>query len=163
MISSENIKKLLPWMLVLFVLSNLMVQAFVTVSPAMATDFNITVDKVGMIVIMSTLVLGVFSVVYGTLSDYISIKKIIIFGFSMFILGSLIGIFFQKFFIMVLIARVIQTMGQAAINSLYAVMVSKYLEQKDKIKYFAYLTGCFQLAQSLGVLSGGLIATYIKW
>lgn len=159
----KNIKRLMPCLLILFVLANLMVQAFVTVSPAMADEFQISASTVSMIVTMSTIVLGVSSVIYGTLSDYIPVKKLLIFGLTAFVAGSVIGLVFQKVFFMVVVARAVQTVGQAALSSLYIVIASRYTKGTQKIKYFACFTACFQVAQALGVLAGGVIATYINW
>lgn len=159
----KNIKKLMPCLLILFVLANLMVQAFVTVSPAMADEFGISASTVSMIVTMSTIVLGVSSVIYGTLSDYIPVKKLLMFGLLSFVIGSLMGLVFQKVFFMVVVARAVQTVGQAALSSLYLVIASRYTQGAEKIKYFACFTACFQIAQALGVLAGGVIATYINW
>lgn len=159
----NNVKKLMPCLMILFVLANLMVQAFVTVSPAMAQDFGISASTVSMTVTMSTIVLGVCSVIYGTLSDYIPVKRLLVFGIMAFALGSLIGLVFQNVFIMVVVARAVQTVGQAAISSLYIVIASRYTHGSEKIRYFAYFSACFQIAQALGVLAGGVIATYINW
>lgn len=159
----KNIKKLMPCLLILFVLANLMVQAFVTVSAAMADEFGISASTVSMIVTMSTIVLGVSSVIYGTLSDYIPVKKLLMFGLLSFVIGSLMGLVFQKIFFMVVVARAVQTVGQAALSSLYLVIASRYTQGAEKIKYFACFTACFQIAQALGVLAGGVIATYINW
>ena len=44
--NEKNTRKLLPCLLILFVLSNLMVQAFVTVSPVLAEEFHVSASKV---------------------------------------------------------------------------------------------------------------------
>lgn len=159
----KNIRKLLPCLLILFVLSNLMVQAFVTVSPVLAVEFQVSASKVSMIVTLSTVALGVCSVVYGTLSDYIPVKKLLLFGTSVFVAGSAFGLLFRNYFYMIVAARVLQTVGQAAISSLYLVITSRYTKGKEKLKYFAWFTACFQIAQACGVLAGGVFATYVNW
>lgn len=161
--NGKNVRKLLPCLLVLFVLSNLMVQAFVTVSPVLAGEFGVSASKVSIIVTMSTVALGVCSVIYGTLSDYIPVKKLLIFGISIFVFGSVCGLIFQQYFYMIVLARVLQTVGQAAISSLYLVIASRYTTGKEKLKYFAYFTACFQIAQACGVMAGGVIAAYVNW
>lgn len=159
----SDVKKLMPCLLVLFVLANLMVQAFVTVSPLIATNFNISASTASIQATITTITLGVCSVVYGALSDYIPVKKLLVFGISVLSIGSILGFAFQGSYGMTVLARAIQTMGQAAISSLYLVIASRYLEGSTKIKYFAYFTACFQLAQAAGVLVGGIITTYISW
>lgn len=162
-LNEKNIRKLLPCLLILFVLTNLMVQAFVTVSPVLAEEFHVSASKVSMIVTLSTVALGVCSVVYGTLSDYIPVKKLLLFGTAVFVSGSAFGLLFQNYFYMVVAARVLQTVGQAAISSLYLVITSRYTKGKEKLKYFAWFTACFQIAQACGVLAGGIFAAYVNW
>lgn len=162
-LNEKNIRKLLPCLLILFVLTNLMVQAFVTVSPVLAEEFHVSASKVSMIVTLSTVALGVCSVVYGTLSDYIPVKKLLLFGTAVFVSGSAFGLLFQNYFYMVVAARVLQTVGQAAISSLYLVITSRYTNGKEKLKYFAWFTACFQIAQACGVLAGGIFAAYVNW
>lgn len=162
-LNEKNIRKLLPCLLILFVLTNLMVQAFVTVSPVLAEESHVSASKVSMIVTLSTVALGVCSVVYGTLSDYIPVKKLLLFGTAVFVSGSAFGLFFQNYFYMVVAARVLQTVGQAAISSLYLVITSRYTKGKEKLKYFAWFTACFQIAQACGVLAGGIFAAYVNW
>lgn len=161
--NEKNIRKLLPCLLILFVLTNLMVQAFVTVSPVLAEEFHVSASKVSMIVTLSTVALGVCSVVYGTLSDYIPVKKLLLLGTAVFVSGSAFGLLFQNYFYMVVAARVLQTVGQAAISSLYLVITSRYTKGKEKLKYFAWFTACFQIAQACGALAGGVFATYVNW
>ena len=161
--NTKNIKRLMPCLLILFILANLMVQAFVTVLPAIALEFDISAGSVSLVVTMSTIILGVCSVIYGTLSDYIPVKKLLLFGIGMFLFGTLIGLIFQNSFVMIVLARAVQTVGQAAMSSLYLVIASRYFEGREKIRYFAYFTASFQIAQALGVLAGGIIAAYIDW
>lgn len=161
--NEKNIRKLLPCLLILFVLTNLMVQAFVTVSPVLAEEFHVSASKMSMIVTLSTVALGVCSVVYGTLSDYIPVKKLLLLGTAVFVSGSAFGLLFQNYFYMVVAARVLQTVGQAAISSLYLVITSRYTKGKEKLKYFAWFTACFQIAQACGALAGGVFATYVNW
>lgn len=162
-ITDSNIKKLLLYLLILFVLSNLMVQAFVTVSPLIADQFKINASTASIQATLTTITLGLCSVIYGALSDYIPVKKLLVCAISILCLGSIIGFVMQGNYIFIVLSRVIQTTGQAAISSLYLVIASRYLKGASKIKYFAYFTACFQIAQAAGVMVGGIITTYIAW
>lgn len=161
--NSKKVKKFLPLLLILIVFNNLMQQLFVTVSPVIATHFNLLPSHVSIIDTISTIALGVCSVLYGALSDFVPIKKILSFAISLLIIGALIGFFLQSYFAAIVVARALQTMGQAALGSMYLVMVTRYLSKKDKIKYFSFSTACFQLSQALGVLIGGTLTKVIPW
>ncbi|MCF1783594.1 MFS transporter [Lactobacillus mulieris] len=158
-----KIKKLLLSLFVLFIMTNLMVQAFVTASPLIAKSFKITASLSSMQSTITTLAMGVGSVIFGTLSDYIPARKLLLFGVTLISVGSIIGFAFQSFYVSIIIARALQSLGQATISSLVIVIISRYISGKAKVRYFAYYTGCFQVAQSAGVLIGGLITAYVPW
>ena len=160
---SNHVKKIMPFMLIIFVLVTLMQHAFSIASPLMAEDFQISISTVSLQITISTVVLGVCSVIYGTLSDFLSIKKLLLFGIGIFLVGSVLGFVLQWSFYGVVLARALQTVGQASIGSLYLVMASRYLEGITKVKYFGYFTACFQLSQAIGVIGGGVISTYVRW
>lgn len=159
----NHVKSLMPFMLVAFVLVTLMQHAFSIASPLMADDFQISISTVSLQITISTVVLGVSSVIYGTLSDFVSIKKLMLIGIGIFIIGSVLGFALQWTFYGVIFARALQTVGQASIGSLYLVIASRYLDGNVKVKYFGYFTACFQLSQAIGVISGGVISTHVRW
>lgn len=139
-----KIKKLLLSLFVLFIMTNLMVQAFVTASPLIAKSFKITASLSSMQSTITTLAMGVGSVIFGTLSDYIPARKLLLFGVTLISVGSIIGFAFQSFYVSIIIARALQSLGQATISSLVIVIISRYISGKAKVRYFAYYTGCFQ-------------------
>lgn len=107
--------------------------------------------------------LGVFSVIFGALSDTLSLKRLFLLGYVVLGIGSVVGFVFQSSFYGVVAGRLLQTVGQASFGSLYLVLVSRYIDKDEKIKYYALFSGSFQLAQIIGVFCGGFISTYIHW
>ncbi|MEG2784557.1 MAG: MFS transporter [Lachnospiraceae bacterium] len=159
----KHIKQAIPALLGVFIVVTLLQQAFSIVSPVLAADFDISISVVSLQVTMCLVVLGVCSVIFGALSDFISIRKLYSIGFCIFGIGSIIGYFCQFSFYSVVVGRLLQTMGQASFGSLYLVLVSRYMPNREKVKYFALFTGAFQLSQVIGVFSGGFVTTYIHW
>lgn len=134
-----KIKKLLLSLFVLFIMTNLMVQAFVTASPLIAKSFKITASLSSMQSTITTLAMGVGSVIFGTLSDYIPARKLLLFGVTLISVGSIIGFAFQSFYVSIIIARALQSLGQATISSLVIVIISRYISGKAKVRYFCLL------------------------
>lgn len=159
----NSVKKVMPLMLLMYVVATLMDSAFSIISPTLTETFGISASVVSLQVSICSVVLAICGAIYGTISDFIPIKKILIFAVIMFAGGSVIGLLFQSSFYLFILARSVQTIGSAAISALYLVMTARYLKGTLKIKYFALFTACFQLSQAVGVLAGGIIATYVKW
>lgn len=159
----KSVKKIMPLMLMMYVIATLMDSAFSIISPTLTETFGISASVVSLQVSICSVVFAICGAIYGTISDFIPIKKIIIFAILMFAGGSILGLLLQSNFYMFILARSIQTIGEAAISALYLVLTARYLKGTLKIKYFALFTACFQLSQAVGVLAGGIIATYVKW
>lgn len=101
--------------------------------------------------------------VYAALADSFSIRNLMIVGISFVAVGSLLGFFFQGVWPMVLTARIIQTAGLSAAETLYVIYVTKYLSAEDQKTYLGFSTAAFQGALLIGTLTSGIVATYISW
>ena len=101
--------------------------------------------------------------VYAALADSVSIRTLLIIGMALVGVGSLIGFLFHGVWPMVLTGRLIQTSGLACAETLYVIYVTKHLPEKDQKTYLGFSTSAFQLAMLLGVLTSGVVATYISW
>lgn len=161
--TKRNVEKIMPLMLVMYIIATLMDSAFSIISPTLTETFGISASVVSLQVSICSIVFAICGAIYGTISDFIPIKKILLFAITMFIGGSVLGLIFQTSFYMFILARSIQTIGVSAMSALYLVVTARYLKGTLKIKYFALFTACFQFSQAIGVLAGGLIATYVKW
>ncbi|WP_125574586.1 MFS transporter [Levilactobacillus huananensis] len=161
--TTSRIKVLMWGLLFIFVLSNLMVQAFVTVTPLITESFAISASTASIQVTITTVTLGVASMIYDTLTDYISIKKLMVVGICLLAIGSVIGFAFQHYYWAIVLARAIQTAGQAAMGELFVITVSRYLSEEEKLRYMAIYTAAFQLAYALGVLMGSIVTAHIPW
>ncbi|EJV57023.1 MFS transporter [Bacillus cereus] len=160
---SENVKKVMPMIMVIFLSSATLIQAFTIISPQLAIDFNLPESTISMQASIAMLVLGVASIIYSTLSDSISIRKLIIFGVLIMCIGSVLGFVFSNSFIMVVISRAIQTFGGTGASALLIITASRYLDEKTQVEYYGYNTACAQASMALGVLCGGFLSTYVSW
>lgn len=161
--NKEKVAKLMPFILVIYVMAGLMDSALSILSPTLTNTFDVSASMIAVHFAICGVIFAICDSIYGTISDFIPIRKIMIFAIVMFVGGAFLGIVLQFNFYLFVVARAIQNVGQAAIGAMYVVLVAKYLNEDLKIKYFAIFTACYQLTQAVGVLAGGLIATYLKW
>ena len=84
--------------------------------------------------------------IYGSLGDFVSLKKLIVFGLVTLFVGSLFGFianfFFTKNLWTVIIARILQTAGEQVSGSVYLVIATKYLKKELKVIFFGLFTAC---------------------
>lgn len=159
----DRVKKVIPVLLVMYVMVNLNDSAFSLISPLFTDIFHISASVAALQVTASTIVFSICGTIYGTVTDFIPVKKIMLFSIAMYTGGSVLGLILQFNFYLFIAARSIQSIGSASVAGIYIVLVTRYLKGAVKIKYLALLTACFQFAQAVGILAGGLISTYVKW
>jgi len=163
-IPQENsIKKAVPVILLLFLICLVIDNSFKIVSVDMAKDFNISATMVSWQSTLAGLMIGIGAVVYATLADSVSLRKLFIIGIILICIGSVMGFIFQNSFIMVVFSRVIQTAGLASAETLYVIFVTKHLPLNEQKKFLGFCTSCFALSQVIGALTGGYVSTYFHW
>lgn len=159
----SKVKKAVPILLFLFVFSLVIDNSFKLISVAIANDLHISVTTVSWQATLAGLVIGIGAVVYASLSDAVSIRTLFIYGVGFIVIGSILGYIFQHQFAILLAARIIQTAGLAAAETLYVIYVAKYLSQEDQKTYLGLSTSSYSLSLVIGTLSGGFISTYLHW
>ncbi|WP_156417590.1 MFS transporter [Paenibacillus etheri] len=158
-----SIKKAVPVLLLLFLLCLVIDGSFKIVSVDIAKDFNISATMVSWQATLAGLVFGIGAVVYAALSDTISIRRLISIGIVIICVGSVMGFVFQHSYTMVVISRVLQTMGLTSAETLYVIFVTKQLPLNEQKKFLGLSTSSFALSQVIGSLTGGFVSTYFHW
>lgn len=158
-----RVKRVMPILLIMYVLVCQNSSAFSIISPVLTEHFHISASVAALQITISTVVFAISGTIYGTVTDFVPIKKVMLFCIMAYVGGSVLGLILKFNFYLFIIARLIQEIGSSAVSGLYIVIVARYLDERSKIRYFALLTACFQFAQAVGVLTGGLIATYVQW
>ncbi|MCP8614535.1 MFS transporter [Bifidobacterium asteroides] len=159
--SQRSVKRALPALLAIFLLGTLMIQAFNLVFQNVGDSLGMSANA-SLISTLPGIVLGVVCMLYGTLCDYISPRKMTIFGVGALIIGSLLGFLGSSNFWAVLIARMIQTAGGQVAGSVFLVMAMKYLSDKERALYLGIFNAVYYASSAVGVFAGGLI-TSIDW
>lgn len=158
------IRALIP-LLITFILGTLCLQGFNLVFEQVGADVGAPAQA-SLITAFPSIVLGIVCFIYGSLGDFVSLKKLVTVGLVTLLVGSLFG-FVANFFFganlwTVIIARVLQTAGEQVAGSAYLVVATKYLKNSLKVIFFGLFTAGYQLSASIGVFAAGLLSS-ISW
>lgn len=162
--SDMAVKALIP-LLITFVLGTLCLQGFNLVFTQVGKDAGAPAQA-SLITALPSIVLGIVCFVYGSLGDFVSLKKLVVAGITLLTIGSVFGFvansFFQANIWTVIIARIIQTAGEQVAGSVYLVVATKYLKDSLKVVFFGIFTAGYQVSAAIGVFAAGFL-TSIHW
>lgn len=158
-----NPKAAVPVLLFSFVFCLVIDNGFKTMTGPMAAGLGIDSNTASLQASLAGVIIGIGAVVYAALADSISIRKLMIAGVGLIVVGSLIGFFFSGSWPIILAGRLIQTTGLAAAETLYVIYVRKHLSEADQKTYLGFSTAAFQSGLLIGALTSGIISTYISW
>lgn len=159
----KDVKKVMPMIMLIFVLAGTLQEAINICAPIISKDLQIPSSSVSMISAVAMLTMGVSYIVYTSLSDFISIKKLLLVGIAISTVGSIGGFIFSHSFILVIIFRAIQMAGGTSASALLILTATRYLNEETRMKYYGYNTACFSGGQMLGILLGGGFGAYVGW
>lgn len=130
--------------------------------PAIAHSFNTGTGMVARIVIVYLLILTSTIPVFGKLGDRFGFTRVLIGGFAVFTLGSLLcGV--STSIGMLILARCLQALGGAVLYAIPPAAVPRFLPADMRGTAFGALSTTAALGVSLGAPVGGLISTYLSW
>ena len=87
----NNVKRVIPMIMLVFISSATMISVINIISPQLTVDFGISPTTVSLLSMTVMLMMGVASVAYSTLSDYLSIRRLMIFGVCLLDVGAVMG------------------------------------------------------------------------
>ena len=114
------IRALIP-LLITFVLGTLCLQGFNLVFQQVGADVGAP-NQASLITAFPSIVLGIVCVIYGSLGDFVSLKKMMILGTIVFVLGSILGCFGDLSIWIVIAARTVQSAGWQVSGSIFLVL-----------------------------------------
>lgn len=158
-----NPKHAVPIILFTFVFSLIIDNGFKFMTDSMGEALNLSLNEVSLQASLAGVIIGIGAVVYAALADVFSIRKLLLTGVILTLIGSLIGFLGQNAWPLVLTGRIIQTTGLAAAETLYVIYVTKHLSEQDQKTYLGFSTAAFQAATLFGALTSGLLATKVSW
>lgn len=156
-------EKRLIFILCLIVLSGVMNSILFNVALTdMKQDLNVSTSMISWVVIVYTMIIAFGSITYSKLSSYFQLKSLLIFGVSLFVLGSLLG-FITNDYIFVITARIVQAMGGSSFIALSMIIANQYLTQSSRNLALTLIGGCLSLGTGIGFLMGGAFTYLWGW
>ena len=131
--------------------------------PKIIGDFGITVASAGWIATAYILANAVFVPIWGKLGDTIGRKKVYIWGFSIFIVGSVLAGFAWNLSSMI-VFRIIQAIaGSADYPTAMAIIAVTFREGKERAQALGIWSASFAAAIVFGPLMGGPLIDSFGW
>ena len=130
--------------------------------PLMADDFGISVGLSAWTISLYALMLAVTTAVYGRISDLVGIRLPLVIGIGLMAGGALVAAFAPTYGVL-LVARVVQGAGVAAVPTLGAAVLSQRYEGRVRGLAFGRMAGVTAAISSLGPLAGGLVENAFGW
>lgn len=154
-------KVAIPVVLAIFTLGVLQQQAFGMIY----VNIGDQLGQPGLAPLITSLpgiVLGIVCVIYGSLGDFVSLKKMMTLGTIVFVIGSVLGCFGTINIWIVIAARILQSAGWQVSGSIFLVLVSKYVEKKKRVIWYGVFVAVFRIGAALGVFLAGYM-TLVDW
>jgi EmrB/QacA subfamily drug resistance transporter len=127
-----------------------------------ANDFQATTGDVSWVLLSYQLTITSFLLLFGKLGDKFGMKRVFLFGFTMFSIGSLACGLASTLFVLVL-SRALQGLGASVLYSMPPAMVTKYLPENKRGSAFGILSTTAAIGMILGAPLGGIITGYCSW
>ena len=130
--------------------------------PVMADDFGISVGLAAWTISLYALMLAVTTAVYGRISDLVGIRLPLVVGIGLMAGGAVVAAFAPTYGVL-LVARIVQGAGVAAVPTLGAAVLSQRYEGRVRGLAFGRMAGVTAAISSLGPLAGGLVENAFGW
>lgn len=153
--------KAIPGLLCVFVFGILCLHSFNFVFPDIGQDLGAPAQA-ALITSLPGVVLGVVCVIYGSLGDFVSLRRMMMVGMALIVVGSVLGLLSTASIWLVIIARVIQTAGCQVAGSVFLVVTTKYVPGPKKVLYFGLFTAAYQFSTAIGLVAAGQLSK-ISW
>lgn len=152
-------------LLISYVFGTLCLQGFNLLFKQVGSDVG-SPEQSSLITGLPGIILGIALFIYGSLGDFVSLKKLVTVGLLTLFTGSIFGFVanfcFEPHLWSVILARMIQSAGEQVTGSAYLVIASKYLRNDLKVIFFGLFTAGYQISAALGIFTAGLLSS-ISW
>lgn len=151
----------IPIVLAIFTLGVLQMQAFGMIYVNIGDQLG-QPNLAPLITSLPGIVLGIVCVMYGSLGDFVSLRKMMTLGTIVFVIASILGCFGHLSIWIVIAARIFQSAGWQVSGSIFLVLVSKYVEKHKRVIWYGIFVAVFRGAAALGVFLAGYM-TLVDW
>ncbi|KAA9026039.1 MDR family MFS transporter [Niallia endozanthoxylica] len=100
--------------------------------------------------------------IYGKLSDLFGRKPILLFGITIFLIGSILCGFAESM-TMLIVFRFIQGFGAGAITPIATTIVGDIYTKEERANIQGYLSSVWGISAIAGPALGGILVEYVSW
>lgn len=130
--------------------------------PTISHYFNVSITDVANVSLVYFLVITSTLIIIGKIADRFGLKKILIMGFAMFTLGSLLaGV--STTFNLLIVSRCVQGLGSAMLYATVFSLISKTLPAKIRGTAFGVISTFAGLGTAIGAPLGGVLTGMWGW
>lgn len=137
-------------------------QIFLPSVPSLASDFGVSPAVANLTVSLSMISFAVGALVYGTLSQRIDSRSLLLTGMAILMCGSLLCMFAPNIEL-VIAGRIIQPLGGASGVVIARLIAANHFEDKHAADLMSKLAASMMIAPLLGVPLGGYLTEYFGW
>jgi len=130
--------------------------------PAIGEDLSVEPGVLGWLMTGFLLVYGVAIPFYGRLADLFGARRLFLLGVSLFSVGSLLSVFASTFSIL-LIARLVQAIGGAAVPGLGMALASRAYPVEKRGIVLGIIGMTIGVGAGVGPLLGGVLSDAFGW
>ncbi|WP_198134379.1 MFS transporter [Pontibacillus litoralis] len=129
--------------------------------PDISATFELSPSEVSWVMTVYILIFSIGSLVYGKLADIYPIRTLLIISVVLFSTGAILGMVSPNYS-MLIVARIIQAMGGAAIPALGFLIPGRFIPRERGV-IVGGLSAVFAFASGVGPMLGGVVATSLGW
>jgi MFS family permease len=130
--------------------------------PVIGSDLDVSTGVGAWAISLYALMLAVATAVYGRVSDLVGIRLPLVVGVTLMTVGALAGALAPSFGVL-LVARLLQGAGAAAVPTLGVAIVSARFSGAEKGVALGRVAGMAAAVSCLGPLAGGVIEGLLGW
>lgn len=160
-LSAKDIK-LVGTLCILIVYGNINLTMFNLAVPSIASAFALSTSQVSWIMAGYTIIMAVGAGAYSKLTGHFSFKCLYTLGLVLFTVGSLVG-FWSASFTQVMLGRIIQATGAAAISPLSYGIITRFFHSGIRGRVLGALSATIAFASGFGPVLGGFVEEYAGW
>ncbi len=143
-------------------LAGMEVDIFIPSYPELQQQFCLSPAKVQLCLSLNFITYCIGSLYAGPLGDRYGLRRVILSGLVIFIIGS-VACCFAADFSYILLGRILQGFGMAAPACLGYVVIAERYPIEKQAAMFGTLNGCITVAMAFAPVIGSYVAIYAGW
>jgi len=158
----ETSKVLITLLVAITALAPVSLQIFIPALPAIQSSFGSDTGITQLVLSLSILANAIATLIYGPLSDRFGRRPVVLAGFFLFIVGSILCALAPTISLLIA-ARILQSAGAAAGMVLARAIVRDLYDREQAASVIAYLTMAMVVAPMLAPTIGALLIDTFDW